>query len=215
MGKNIAAGLSVTRFIGICGCVLLTVLLSGCFMQSIHPFYTDASLVDVPEISGSWRLISQGSEDLSGKYREPWHFGKDKIETYEKGVNSSLDVKYFRVEGTLFADLISSKPDETKGPNFWWMLHVLPMHSVCRVHISGDTVSFTPLNGDWLTRKLKDKAIALPFIYTEDTLDHPVLAASSGDLMAFLKIYRDNAEAFPKDNAFKFIKDTPAGKANK
>ncbi|TAN37869.1 MAG: hypothetical protein EPN25_14940 [Nitrospirae bacterium] len=194
------------------GCLLLSVVLSGCFIQSFHPFYTEGSLIDLPEITGAWQLVSQGSENLADQYREPWQFEKNRIWTFEKGVSSRLDVKYFRVEGTLFADLVMAEPEEGSGPNKWWLLHTVPVHSVCKVQLSGDTVSFNPLNGDWLIGQIKKKKIILSSMQLDEKGEHTVLTASSKELSDFLKKYRDDAGAFPKDNAYTFRRPAAEGK---
>ncbi|MHB8880726.1 MAG: hypothetical protein ACYC69_04340 [Thermodesulfovibrionales bacterium] len=194
------------------GSLLLCMVLSGCFIQSFQPFYTEGSLIDLPEIAGAWQLVSQGSENLADKYREPWQFEKDRIWTFEKGVSSRLDVKYFRIDDTLFADLVMAEPEEGRGPNQWWLLHTVPVHSVCKVRLSGDTLSFSPLNGDWLIGMLKKKKIVLPSVQVDEKGEHTVLTASSKDLTDFLKKYRAEAEAFPKDNAYTFRRPPAAGK---
>jgi hypothetical protein len=194
-------------------CLLMFFVLSGCFMQSVRPFYTENLLADMPEMQGAWHLVSQGKEDISSKYKEPWRFSKDRIETFEKGVASSLVVRYFNVEGSLFADLSPAEPEEGKGPNPWWMMHALAVHSVCSVKPGKDSLSFTPLNGEWLYDRIKEKKILLPYMLAEG-LDHPVLTASPEELVTFLKKYKNDPDVFREENAFNF-KRLPAASSVK
>jgi len=182
------------------GILFLTSLLSGCFIQSFQPFYTDDLALDIPAVSGKWLLVKKGNKDVSKDYPQPWVFTDNEITTFEHNVSSILDVQYFMVADVTFVDLAPSEPDKDKGPNGWWAIHTVPVHSVCKVELQADTLTLTPLNGEWIEEMLEEKKISLSFVTVDSDDDQIVLTSSSEELVKFLKQYGSNAEAFP-DNA--------------
>ena len=190
----------------------VSMLLSGCFIRSLNPFYTDGSVIELPAAKGQWKFVERGNENLSDKYKEPWIFTEDTIETFEKGVKSTLNAKYFTIENDIFVDLSPAEPDEGKIPNEWWAIHVMPVHSVCKVDIADDTLSLTPLNGELIAKLMEKKEFALSYVSTDPDGDEFILTASSKDLMAFLKKYKNEPEAFPKDNCHVFNREKSSDK---
>jgi nucleoside-diphosphate-sugar epimerase len=72
----------------------ITLLLgcSGCFVQSFHPFYTDAAKINPPSVTGEWDLVKSGADDLTAKQIKPWTFREGKS-GYDV-VTAWCDVKY-------------------------------------------------------------------------------------------------------------------------
>ena len=188
------------------GCLALAVLAPGCFIQALHPFCTDDAVIDQPAVVGKWRLVRRGDEELAEKYKEPWVFDKDSMTTFEKGVPSPLKTKYFTVGKHVFVDLTAGEVDETRGPNPWWSLHVVPVHSVCKVAVTVDSLHLTPLNGDWVKKMLEAKEFSLPYVPVDAEGDQIVLTADSKALMSFLGKVAGNTNAFSEDTAHVFRK---------
>ncbi len=183
--------------------ILLTALTqSGCFIQSFQPFYTQDTLVESTATLGEWYLVMEGEEVIAEDYPEPWVFGKEQITTFHDSVSSELDVKYFRVNGFDFIDF--SPSESVSGVNAWWQLHTVPVHSVCKLKFSADSLSLTPLDGGWVEKMLDEKKISLPYISVDDDEDHIVLTASAQELVSFLNEYGDNEEAFPSETEHLF-----------
>lgn len=205
----------MTRRALILGIWVITVLmLSGCFIQSLQPFYAPDTVVDVPDLIGEWRLVQAGGDNVSAKYPEPWLFTGTLIRTYEKGISSTLRVAWFRVDDTLFADL--SADDRSGGNhNAFWAMHAIPVHSVCKVELDGSSLRLIPLDGDWLLKKIVARELMLTYTLIGGKDDHYALTSPAKDLSAFLRYYRKSAEAFPLGNAYEFqlVKKTykPAG----
>ena len=185
----------------------MSLVLSGCFIQSLNQFYTEDSVIDFPAANGQWKFVRRGDEDLSDKYTEPWIFSDDAIETFEGGVKSVLTAKYFMIGDDIFVDLFPAEPIEGNKPNEWWVVHVMPVHSVCRVDIAGNTLALTPLDGGWVAGLLEKKEFELSFVSRDSEEDELLLTASSKDLMAFLAKYRNEPKAFPKGNSHLFEKE--------
>ncbi|MFC1462927.1 hypothetical protein ACFLQU_04895 [Verrucomicrobiota bacterium] len=192
------------------GILLVTSFLSGCFIQSFQPFYTDDLVLDIPAIEGKWSLVKKGKEDVADNYPQPWEFTDDAITTFEHNVSSILEATYFKVADVTFLDLAPSEPDEDKGPNEWWTIHTVPVHSVCKVDLSTNALSLTPLNGEWVEEMLEEKKISLSYISVGSDDDQIVLTSSAKELVVFLKQYGSNTNAFPVgvSHHFKRPKDT-------
>jgi hypothetical protein len=192
-------------------CVCIVVLLSGCFIQSVQPFYLTGMMAEVPDLIGEWRLVRAGSDDVTAKYPQPWLFTSTVIRTFEKGIPSTLRVVWFKVDDTLFADLSADERDYDGKLNMWWSMHAIPVHSVCKVQLENGMLSLIPLDGDWLLKKITRQEIALSYVVVGDKGDHYALTSSPQELSAFLKHYRQNPEAFPPGNAhvFQLVKKKP------
>ncbi len=105
-----------------------------------------------------------------------------------------------------FADMFPSEPDEKMGGNEWWSLHIVPVHSVCKVDLSGNALVFTPLNGEWVGEMLEKKALSLSRATVESGDDQILLTASPKELVSFLKLYGGDTNAFPADTSHHFKK---------
>lgn len=186
----------------------------GCFIQSFRPFYTENLVVRMPEINGLWYLTAKGEDDESEKYPEPWEFSDRSIVTIEKGIRSALDVTWFRIGQTNFANLKASALDENAAPNPWWGMHIIPVHSVCRVDFDRDVLRLTPLDGDWLIKKIQEKKIDLAMTAIDPEDNHYALSATPPELVAFLSKSATDAEAFPSSatHVFRRLRPEPAKK---
>ncbi len=181
--------------------LLAAMMLSGCFMQSLQPFYSQQMVVQMPELSGKWLLVSAGNENVTKKYPEPWIFDQSTLRTFDKGVASLLNVVWFRIDDALFADFSASDSEQTTQLNAWWTMHSISVHSVCKVLIDKETLSLIPLDGEWISKAIDKREIPLSYALVGGKSDHYVLTSSSQELAAFLKKYRHSPEAFPMDNA--------------
>ena len=68
--------------------VVCIVLLSGCVVQSVNPFYTEASVLAYPDIEGSWILLKSYGEPVKDSSKVlPWKIAADKLTAYDdKGI---------------------------------------------------------------------------------------------------------------------------------
>lgn len=185
--------------------LLFLMVLSGCLIQSLSPFYTDDSLIQLPEIYGSWRLIRDDSGDVSKANIRPWRFTGSRITTFDgRGLEAKLEVKYFSIDTTVFMDITAGDP-YTSSISEIWAMHVAPVHTVVKVTIDKDTLILTPLNYDWFESALALHEITLPAIKLE-TADMTVFNPAPESWMAFLKKYKDKKEVFSEKRRYEFKK---------
>jgi hypothetical protein len=183
--------------------LLISLVLSGCLIQSLTPFYTEDSLVQLPEIYGSWRLIHDDSGDVSKANIQPWQFTGSRVTTFDgRGLEAKLQVKYFSIDGTVFMDITAGDP-YTSSVSEIWAMHVAPVHTVVKVVIDEDTLVLTPLNYDWFESALALHEISLPAIKLE-TANMTVFNPPSEAWMALLRKYKDRKELFSDERRYEF-----------
>ena len=191
------------KIVGIFLLILVSNFLTGCIVQSLQPFYREDTLIELPGIKGEWILIKDAGEDVSKKDIKPWVFSTDKVETFdEKGIGSVLKLRYFKVDNTVFVDVMAGEPDESVL-NKWWYFHVVPVHSVARVTVKDHILTIIPLDYYWLKDAIKTGKVSLPHIRLKGA-DMTVFNVYSDTWMAFLKRYRDDKKAFPEKLEYVF-----------
>lgn len=192
------------KLLPIIASVILPVILSGCYFQSFHPFYTDDLIVEIPAINGNWRLVNKGYKNVAENYPQAWVFTQDEIVTFESNVSSVLDANYFAVGNVTFVDLMPAEPGKDKGPNAWWTIHIVPVHTVWKVDLSGDSLSLALLDGEWVKKMLEEKKLSLSTVAIDDEGLQNVLTSSSEELVLFLKQYGEDIDAFPVEKSLRF-----------
>lgn len=159
---------------------VLCVLILGC-LPSFHPFCTEEMKVSVPEIDGTWKVVSVGGEQPG--QRSPWVFsGKDATVCDDEGRKGQLEVAYFRIDGTLYVDSIAGKPQE--WANAEWLCHTLAFHDLCKIELKGDKAEIWGFDYDVFKKGLKDKSIDLPYVERDDLI---LFTATPEQWGAFLK----------------------------
>jgi hypothetical protein len=178
--------------------VLAACMLTGCVVQSVHPFATQKTKKRLPGIEDKWRLVSIGK---SGKKKEnmgdePWAFSRRDIRApggiEKKSPGAAFDVVYFEVKNTVFASITAGDPGDSA--NEWWLLHVIPVHELCRVDLDDDKLVLTPLDSEWLKKKIRSKKVSLSHIVVDD--NRWLFTATSEEWIAFLKEHCDDDDAF-------------------
>ena len=88
----------------------MIVLVSGCIIKSIHPFYTDETKIDFSRINGDWKSITQLGDNVEKKGIFAWTFNAKSITLGGRGT-STLTVEDF-IYGTI-------APSATSDTAFW------------------------------------------------------------------------------------------------
>jgi hypothetical protein len=194
-------------------------LLSGCIVQSIQPFYTKESVVDLPMILGRWRLETVGGK-AAEKQEHPWVFTEKEIDTYDGDKASRISATYFRVRDVVFADVTVAPLPDDREPNMWWTIHVMPVHSLWKVDLSENRLILTPLNYTWIREILARKGSTLSHAPSDDKDLRTLLTGSSEELMAFINKNGAKRATFSAAESYVFervrekSKDQPANHEN-
>ena len=173
---------------------------SSCIVQSIHPFYTADAVVEPPMKNGEWTMIDSNGVPVMPK---PWVFNGDEITTYDaRGARAVVKVTYFKVKQTIFMDAVADKPQ--KGVCTWWAMQLTPVHTLCRIEIKKDSMTFFPINYEWFVKALKDKIVILPHEESKGN-DFLVFTASSRQWMDFLAKHGKDKRVFSETFLMKFV----------
>ena len=180
-------------FIAICA-----TLLSGCVAASFYPCYTDASIIQLPEIAGSWERVNP--EGADGKVIRPWIFTKDKVTAYdEDGKTTDLSVIYFKADDQTFCD-VSSLEDVPLALN---------VHLLCKVDMNDGKLKMTLLDVEWARDKIDKKEIKLSYLSRTGgwlKVEEILFTSPPPEWENFLRQFKKDEQAFPSKYAYLFEK---------
>ncbi len=165
--------------------VAVLVVLSGC-VPALEPFYATEDLTFDPGLIGTW---------LEGPKPNKWSFARAGDQGYTltheaNGERKAFDAHLFQLGRNLFLDLHPQLPVESA--DLHWA-HYLPVHTVARVWLEGDTLRIAMLSREWLAGKIERDELAIDHRRTESGI---VLTAPTRDLRALIASCADDADAF-------------------
>ncbi|HYH56237.1 MAG TPA: hypothetical protein VD772_06465, partial [Anseongella sp.] len=126
--------------------LLPVVLLSSCIVKSLHPFYTEGTVVFLPGLTGSWVDQDAGKWEIK-QSRKKKNAYEIRLST---GAGSALFIAHlFRLDTTLYLDFL---PESDNAPTVdLFNLHLIPSHSLARIRLSGNSFAGIEwLNDEWL-----------------------------------------------------------------
>lgn len=165
----------------------LAVLLTGCIVTSVCPFYAEKDVVFEPALLGTWQMDEA-----------TWKFAKEGEKAYrvtyaEGGKESVMAGHAFKLKGVLFLDLCGQPTEEV-------VLPAIPSHLLLRVETAQPGLKLAPLNLEWLNGVLEQnpKALRHHRIRGEqpDHASRLVLTADTEELQAFITKHLDTKEAW-------------------
>ena|ERR1051325_4468597 len=184
------------------------VLLTGCLVTSVCPFYTEKDSAFEPALLGNWSKVQQADEH--------WKFAKDGSAyllsyTPTDGKTSVMETHLFRLKGETFLDLFATDKMEGIQPP------PVPSHFLLRVLQITPTVKLAPLNYDWLKEVLANdsKALRHHIVKTGDRSEDRriVITADTPELQQFVIKHLKTEAAW--QGAFELERDLSAGSAIK
>ncbi|HZR18881.1 MAG TPA: hypothetical protein VFE51_16460 [Verrucomicrobiae bacterium] len=175
--------------------VSTTVLLAGCVVTSVSPFYTGKDVVFEPAVVGDW--VSGTKEPAD----EVWKFEKGEGKAYRftligKDKATVMEAHAFKLQGQLLLDIASVERD----------YHVIPPHLLLKVVQTKPTLKLSALNHDWVMKLLEKEpaAIAHQFVQNGEQPNdlRAVLTADSETLQKFIAKYLETKEAWDDGSEF-------------
>ncbi len=180
-------------------------LLAGCIVQSLNPFYTKDTLLELKELNGKWVPLKLIGEDVSHENIKPWIFNDDKIYTSDQEGNSSvLSVRYFKVGDTFFMDTTITDDDIGGKLSGYSGLHIVPVHCVCKLELNEDSLTLISLDAAWLEDLIDKSKIQISFMRISGSSDYRICNAKPEEWIDFFKKYRNDEEAFESSSLFVF-----------
>ena len=180
------------------GILFVTVLLSGCWPTlSMHPIYTDETLIFEPALLGSWTSL-EGNRT--------WSFSRNGENGYKLICSSSefgttyFDAYLCDIGGTIFLDIY---PDNDAIIDSVYADYLMRLHSFYAVEQFDPTLKIVALDSDWLRTYLKNNPSEIDCNMADYSI---VFTSSTEELQTFLrKIIKDDAVSFECADAGLFV----------
>ena len=179
---------------------IIVTLIAGC-VRSLYPLFTDEDVVFNPKLVGTWT-------EKDGK--NVWIFQKSGEKNYElsyfeadygnvlgkteRGDTAKFIAQLGKLGKYYFLDITPGETN-TKVKNGFYNFHLVPVHSISRIWIEGDTIRLSLLDNDWLKKMIDNNAFKISHSRVNDQI---ILTASTEELQDFVVRYADNNKAFPK-----------------
>ncbi len=191
--------------------LIALLLLAGCVIQSLNCFYTNEARHPMPGVAGKWSLKAQGGSEVKGKVRD-WEFSEDCVLAYDdKGVRSKLETVYFKAGENIFVDCTAGSADEGTV-NAYWLVNVMPVHTLCKVALDGDTLKFIPLDVKGTVKLYKEGQSGLKAVEAQGEADKVIFTSTAEEWIVFLRKNGSSAELFPEKSAYVFKKTSGSEK---
>lgn len=172
----------------------LALLLSGCVVTSIYPFFTEKDLVFDPALVGSWTKPTDPSEQ--------WKFEKNGDKGYQVSIIEKTNIQsgrgyLFKLQGHMFLDFFAPELKEEHLPE------PAPTHIIARVDQVTPTLKLASMDYGVLQKMLSTNPKALRHILIKTGPDENdrrlVLTADTQELQKFLLKHVADREVWDED----------------
>jgi hypothetical protein len=172
---------------------LATALLAiGCLSSqpAVQPWLDTQEAVALPGIVGTW--LEKGEHPLRMGIGPLDPDTSNRLPLYEltfiekgKPVRGTFALTFGRLDDTLYWDMTALPLDETDG---LWDAYRLPLHSIARVALEGDTLEITPLDPDWVKAALSDGSLVTDHVLLDGD---PLLTGETAELQRLVREHAD------------------------
>lgn len=174
------------------GALILTgLLLAGCVVTSVYPFYTAKDVVFEPKLAGRW--TEAGETNVVEKY---WEFARDGTNAYaltvqDGGEPAKYQAHLFRLKHWTFLDAMPVERHDD----------FLPAHYLLKVLQMEPMLKLVPVDYKWLDELLDKKPGALRHMRVDERPGEPdsghlVITADTAELQRFILKHAGNTNAF-------------------
>ena len=195
-------GMKKTSLIAI---LLIGLLMSGCLVKSLHPFYTDKDIVFRKDILGSYTDQDKGTWTIEQNLQKGTFGEKSKLtNSYllklvdEKNRKATFMGVLFQLDNHLYVDFYLITGNDEEAETELYALHVVGVHTVARLKIDKTDLHIMWYNEKWLGELFEKNKIRLAHEKLEGS-DNIVLTASTNDLQKFMQKFANDPNAFEKD----------------
>jgi len=187
--------------------ILTVILLNGCFIKSIHPFYKEKNVIFKPELVGTWMDQDSAVWKIE-QYKRSLGFMKgDTVEnsylmvfTDIKGNKTVYNTHLFELDGEYYLDFFPILEELLEDNLAYYS--IIPSHSLAKIFIRDQNqVQVSFFNEEWLGNLFKENRIIIShekMIINQDydTRDTYVLTASTNELQKFILKYGNDPKVF-------------------
>ena len=176
---------------------LAALVLAGCVVTSVYPWYTDKDVVFDPALVGTWSFPES-------KTNEFWQFEKLDGQTYKLTIVDSddkrteFDARLFTLDNRRYLDFL---PRNRTGEG-------IPAHYLMRVDAVTPALDLALLDYGWLEKLATAEPNAIRHTFVPKPIGESgngdlVLTANTAELQAFLRKHAANTNAFPQPTKLK------------
>lgn len=172
-------------------CAVIALLLSGCVVMSIYPYYATKDLTFDPVLLGTW---SDPADTNATK--ETWTFAKQDDQSYQLEIRdnqktNAFDTHLFTLGGTKFLDVLPCERHEYHPPAHL-LLRVIRLQPQLEMHV---------LKYDWLAKQLDKnpkalRHIVVPKSSSSEAGETLTLTADTAELQRFIRKHLNNTNAW-------------------
>ena len=183
--------------------ILFTVvilLMSGCFIKSLYPFYTQKDIVFDPAIIGTWLDADSSTWKIKQQMKGfPGPSGPDssyQVEIIEKDSSiGSFNAHLFRLNNQFYLDFF---PSGKIGSNDIVEENLVLTHSLAKTEYNKNTITIKWFNEVWLEKLLNENKIRIRHEKLADNGEESnyLLTASTEELQKFIIKYGNDPQAF-------------------
>ena len=175
---------------------LAMLMMTGCLVSSLHPFYKSKDKVYDPVLEGNWIdgdscIWTIEPNEVSPTFMAtPVPDSTFRITYYEdEDSRALLTGVLFRLNGVSYVDFSPAK-DEDHFSSDMTGFHHIPVHTLARVQYSSDSILLYWYGEDWLNELFEQNRIRI----SHETVDAPdydrhLLTASTDELQKFIRKY--------------------------
>lgn len=166
-------------------------VLAGCVLTSVYPYYTAKNVVFEPKLVGQWVDADKG------KTNEFWEFSRAgtnaayKLTIHDNDKDTKFEVHLFRLKQWTFLDALPVEEHD----------EFVPPHYLLKVKRFEPTLDMDPMDYKWVSELLKKKPDALQHIWVgakpaEHEEGRLVLTAGTAELQKFILKHAGETNAF-------------------
>jgi hypothetical protein len=174
------------------GLAVAALLVAGCVVESIYPYYTLKDVIVDSALAGAWNKTDKGDATS-----EIWTFAPATNQTYQLTVRDSNETNHFDVHLFTLSDqkFLDCLPRERRA-------YQTPNHVLLRVKQIQPALEMELLDYDWLTKLVAAKPKAIRHLVVPKEADGSddggmlTLTADTAELQKFLRKHLKNPEAW-------------------
>lgn len=170
--------------------LMTLLLLSACFQKSLNPFYSEETLIQLPELEGTWidnhqyRITIESVDGLHYLMTAEEEEGQSKAE---------LSVHVFKLFQTIFMD-VYVEDIEPEPTNSYYAYNVIPTHNVFKMdNLEGKWV-LKPLLSKWTENMISNGILKIGEVKTNQ--DERILTGSTEELQNLLAYSLQDPDAY-------------------
>lgn len=185
---------------------LIALLMTGCIVKSLHPFYNEENVIYDKSLLGSWT-----DEDSARWEIRPFAFPKgfmkeDSLDNsylvilYEEEKEpAKFNAHLFKVGDNMYLDFVPLRNDRDEG---FFDLHLISAHSLALVsNPSPEKLSIAWFNEEWLGKLFEENRVKISHEVVMsaggNTGKEYILTASTDELQKFILKYANPREDDP------------------